>query len=419
MSKHGRDRRPYIKPVTRLELSEANIKYRWIAIAVLLAVAVVAIGYGVHLALSVEPGWQEVTATADEVNCARDFTLMYDFSAGDINPTVAHKKLQLLYTSLTESAYRFFSAEAEGTDNLYALNANINTVVILDPVVYHALERIADAGLRHPFMAPVQSLYASVFLSAGDAEASHFDPMQSPELMLLVKQTAAYTNDPEMISLELLGDCKARLNVAEDYLSFARDCGIETFLDLGWMKNAFIADYIAEALEAEGFCYGYLASYDGFTRNLDIRGTDYTTAIFDRQGTDILMPANFHYSGRQSIVSLRDYPLSDQDQWNYYVYDSGEITTVFLDPEDGVSKSAPDTLVSYSEKLGCSEILLKTAGIFTAETLDREALMELSRQEVHSIWFEENALLYTQKDAQLQIMTETGGAGYALRFAEE
>ena len=51
MSKHARDRRPYIKPVTRLELSEANIKYRWIAIAVLLAGAVQNIFYGLYCIL--------------------------------------------------------------------------------------------------------------------------------------------------------------------------------------------------------------------------------------------------------------------------------------------------------------------------------------------------------------------------------
>ena len=183
MSRKPRDGRPYIRPVTKLELSEKNIKFRWIAIALLLAIAAVSIGYGFYSALSIEPGWQEVTVLSDQVNCSGDFKLMYDFATGDINPTAAYKKLEVLYKKLTVSAYRLFSPEAEGTDNLYHINAHANETVTVDPGLYSALEQIVSAGSRHAYMGPVQAIYAPIFLAANDAEAAIYDPVKDAERM--------------------------------------------------------------------------------------------------------------------------------------------------------------------------------------------------------------------------------------------
>ena len=412
MSKNARDRRPYIKPVTRLELSEKNIKFRWIAIAVLLSIAVVSIGYGFSLALQTEPGWQAVDSISNEVNCGKDFVLMYDFGAGDVsNPTAQYKKLEILYTDLTESAYRLFRPEAEGTDNLHHVNTHVNETVTVAPELYSALEQIAASDSRYAYMAPVTALYAPVFLSSTDAEAALYDPMKNAELAAQAEEAARYCADPAMIYLELLEDQQVRLNVAEEYLAYAGENGIGTFLDFGWMTNAFIADYMAEKLAEQGFVYGYLSSHDGFTRNLDVRGTEYTLGLFDRQGNDVRMPANFHYCGPMSIVSLRDYPLSDQDRWNYYAYEDGSITTVFLDPATGRSGSAVDTLMAYNEELGCAEIALKLAPFFTADTLDAE---KLSSGTLDAIWFEGNTLFHTQENADVLILTESGGAGYSV-----
>lgn len=418
MSKNARDKRPYVRPVTRLELSEKNIKLRWIAIAVLLAIAAVSIGYGFSQVLSTEPGWQQVSSISSEVNCGSDFVLMYDFGTGDVNPTAQYKILETLYSQLTVSAYQLFSPEAEGTDNLYHLNIHVNEKVTVAPELYKALEQIAGSQSRHPFLGPVRELYDPVFLAASDAEAAVYDPMKDPEREAMAKETAAYCADPAMISLEVFGENQVRLNVSDDYLAFAEENGIAVFLDLGWMTNAFIIDYMADALSAQGHTLGYLTSYDGFTRNLDIRGTDYSISLFDRQGMDVMMPANFAYSGPMSIVSLRDYPLSEQDQWHYYSYEDGSITSVFLDPADGTSKSSVDSLIAYGNNAGCAEILLRLASVFTADTLNTEEIAEMSFDGLDVLWFEGNTLYHTEEDAALMIRTDSGGEGYAVSHAQ-
>jgi len=404
MSKKPRDNRPYIPPVKRVELSEANIRFRWIAICVLLAIAAVSIGYGFHAALSTEPGWQEVTVLSDQVNCSGDFKLMYDFSAGDSNPTAAYKKLEAIYEELAVSAYRLFSPEVEGTDNLFHLNSHVNEVVAVAPGLYTALEQIAAADSRQPYMGPVRTLYEPVFLSASDAEASVYDPMKDPERMMFASETAAYCADPRMISLEVLGENRVRLNVADAYLVFAEENGIETFLNLGWLTNAFIIDYMARALVDEGFVYGYLASDDGFTRNLDVRGMAYSMNVFHRVGNSVYMPAVLEYTGPMSLVSLRDYPQSDRDRWNYYAYADGSITTVYVDPADGMSRSSVDGMTAYSRDAGCGEIALKIAPVFITEAFDAYALEVLAQEGIQSVRCYEKGVVCTENTPPIKIV---------------
>lgn len=402
MSRNARDRRPYIRPVTKLELSEHNIKLRWIAIGVLLAIAAGAIGYGFTLALRTEPGWQEVTVSSDKINCSQDFTLMYDFGAGDVNPTAQYKRMEVLYTGLTEEAYRLFSPEAEATDNLHALNSHVNETVTVDPMLYNALEQIAAAKDRQAFLAPVRELYEPVFLSANDAEAALYDPMKDPESQALARETAAYCADPDMVDVQLLGSNRVKLQVSEDYLAYAEEYGISVFLDFGWMKNAFIIDYMAQALAAEGHVFGYLTSVDGFTRNLDIRDTSYSQNIFHCRDNTVYMPAILEYSGAMNLVSLRDYPMSDKDRWSYYAYSDGSITHLFLNPEDGMSRTSIDGILAYSRDAGCAEILLKIAPVFFAEDFDASAL-----EGIESVYCQGNTVICTEEDASFRITDDS------------
>ena len=201
-----------------------------------------------------------------------------------------------------------------------------------------------------------------------------------------------------MVNLETLGDNRVRLTVSTEYLKFVEENETKTLLDFGWMKNAFIADYLADTLEAEGFTSGYLSSYDGFTRNLDRRGNEYAFNLFDRQGSDVNLPAKMRYTAPLSIVFLRDYPMGEQDKWHYYAFASGKIVTTFLDTADGLSKSACPNLVSYSGSLGCGEILMQTAPVFIADELDTRTLDALKGKQLYSVWSEDGKLQWNDPE---------------------
>lgn len=420
MKKYGRDKRPYIKPVTRIELNETNTRLRWIAVVVLLSIAVVAVLVGLMSALNTEPGWQEVEVSASSLNCSQDFAFMYDFGEEGISASAEYKLITDLYTRLTEFGFQIFSAETEveGLSNLYYLNAHVNEPVTVSHELYKALELIAAYDSRYPFLAPVYAEYNAIFLSENSAEAAHYDPAQNPELVPYIQQTTAFAADPDMISVTLLGEDQVQLNVSQEYLAYAEEWGIGTFLDFGWMKNAFILDYMADTLSSSGYTNGYLSSYDGFTRNLDARGETYTFNLFDRAENTVSMPACLNYTKPISIVYLRNYPLSESDRWHYFAFDNGSIASVLLDIADGMSKSATDNLVSYSGDMGCAEILLQTAPIFIADSLDQAALANLAGSGIHSVWGEGSVLRYTDAHADLTLLPESGGEDYTLKMAE-
>ena len=73
----------------------------------------------------------------------------------------------------------------------------------------------------------------------------------------------------------------------------------------------------------------------GFTRNLDVSGNSYSFNLFDRQNSDIYLPAVMQYKAPMSIVYLRNYPMSSQDRWHYYSFTNGRIVTACIDPADG------------------------------------------------------------------------------------
>lgn len=411
MKKSGRDNRPYVKPVKRIELSEQNMKLRWIFVVVLLTIGVSAIGVGISDALRTEPGWQPVEVMSDQPHYGEDFVLMYDFGETSAGAKTLEKALVGIYTASMEHAYRVFhpSLQAEGLCNVAYLNAHVNETVAVDPVLYRALSVAKRYENRHLFMAPCAAEYSGIFLCDNDMDAVWFDPSENADMASWLQTLARYAADPEQIDLQILENNQVRLVVSEAYLTFAREHEISTFLDFDWMCNAFIIDYVAEELTSQGFTKGYLSSFDGFTRNLDARGNDYSFNIFDRQGNEINKPALFQYSEPMSIVFLRNFAMSTSDRWHYYTFATGNAVMAYLDPQDGRSKSAVPNLVSYSAAQSCAEILMQTADVFIADEFVASDLQRLAAEGVYSIWFQDLVLQYNDPALNLE-MTEGSSA---------
>lgn len=378
MSKNARDRRPYVRPVRRVELPEINVKTRWILLVVFLAIAVVAFGVGIQSALSVEPGWQEVTVTAQEPNVSGEFQLMYDFSEEGSAATAQMKQLQTLYTDAACRAYRVFSPDIleDGLGNVAQLNALAGETVTVEPELYRALEQVTASGNRHVFLAPAYVEYDRLFSCEGDGEAASYDPEKNTELATYLKQIAAFANDPDSIRLELLGENRAALILSEEYRSFCQQEGIECYFDFGWMTNAFVADYLAECLLEQNFTKGYLSSQDGFIRNLDNR-ENYTLYWYAQPAKSSTEPVAIAYQGPKSIVSLRDFPLTSNERWHYYIYADETVVSGYLSTETGVSTTAVRSLLCLSDTLSCGEMVLQMATVYTSGNWSDSAAQSL------------------------------------------
>ena len=380
-----------------INLSGKNIGLRAFAVGVLLLIAVIFLGRALSDFLNTEPGWQSVEVESDTVNVSTEFNFSYDFSDYGGTASMAYKKLIDVYSRATEDAYRIFHQQVE------ELNNHLNEPFAVDPALYDALALLVAHNNRYFYLAPVYQEYAGIFLSGGDGEAAQFDPNQNPELVPYISQAASFANDSEMIRLELLEDNQVQLFVSEEYLAFAEEYEITKFVDLNWMTNAFVVDFLAEKMTENGYTCGYIASYDGFTRNLDSRGNSYNFNLFDQQGRTIYPAAVFQYNQPISIVFLRNYPMDDKDWLHYYEFENGTVATVFIDPADGMSKASTDSMISYSYQRSCAEILMEAAPVFIADEFTA-----LNAENMHSIWFDDQLVLCSEQDAAIQIDADSG-----------
>ena len=411
MSKKPRDNRPYMRPVTRVELDQTNVKLRWILVAAFLVIAITAFGIGINEVLKTEPGWQSIRAASDQPNSSGEFVFMYDFSQYGATASQVNKELETYYTEICVDAFSIFSPDIskEGLLNVHYVNASPNVVISVDPALYGAFELLEQYGNRSIFLAPVYVEYDRIFRSESDPEAAANDPARNPEVRTFIDEMIRYTADEDMVSISLLGDNRICLNVSEAYLNYAQENGIEEFVDFGWMRNAFVADYLAEHLVQRGFSNGYLASYDGFTRNLMETDQTFQMNLFNLEGRDIYLSASMEYTTPASLVFLRSYPLEELDEWSSYVYEDGCIVTSIIDPVDGVNKSALTNLVSYSKNSDCAEILMQMMPIFVADEFQSDAVSALTAQEIYSVWFEQGVLKYNEPSLKLRLIADEQG----------
>ncbi len=265
------------------------------------------------------------------------------------------------------------------------INDHPNEEITIDAPLYEAFAKLDAAGGRWLYLPAVYQTYNNLFASEADPIAAEFDPRVNEEVAAYFKEVLAYANDPDAVELELLGDNRVRLSVSDEYLVFAAENGIDSFIDFYWMKNAFIADYLAESLMDAGFTNGSISSYDGFVRNLDGRDVSYSFNLYDRAVTgaessgedgQIRQLAIMQYYGPISLVYLHDYAITSMDQQRYYQMDGGEMRTPYIDPQDGLCRNSISSLVSYSYdgSMGCADILLSVIPVYIADEFDADAV---------------------------------------------
>ncbi len=398
-----------------VELDESHVRLRLALAVAFLALGVGLIGFALMRSLTPEAGW--VTIEADDslgVSGADEFVFLY--SLAESSASAEQKAVTALYSQLSRTAYELFHATEsfDGVNNVYAINHHPNEALEVDGALYAAFETLERTGSRALYLGPMYSRWRGVFSCEDDGQLADYDPRLSETVAQEYLEYAAWAGDPEAISLELLGDNMVRLNVSEDYLAYADAAELDCFIDFSWMKNAFVADFLAESLASAGYNRGTLSSYDGFVRNLDdASGSVYALALYDWRDEIVYQAAVMEYQGPMSIVTMRDYPLNSQDAWRFYQLSSGEIRTMYLDGADGLCKSALHDLTCYSPSASCAELALAMSPIFIADTLEREDLTALAGQDIWSVWCEDCVVCHTDPALALSGLYEQDGVSYA------
>ncbi len=390
--------RPVIDKTIHIPLPENKLKLRTALVIALIVLAVASFAFGINSLVGTDAGMAEITVLSGEMNAGDDFTFYYNLGFGGADATDERREVRSLYSQAATDALEIFSSdvEAEGGGNLYYLNSRPNEDVAVDGALYSALEQLEGSGTRYHYLAPLYEQYYAMFNSASDAEAAEYDPRLNDAQAEFFSQIAAFASDSGEIALELLGDNKVRLHVSEEYMRFAEANGVTTFIDLTWMKNAFIADYIAQELIDAGYTHGALISDDGFMRCLDDEtGAEYSFTFSHRDGTTITNLSTLQFSGTVSIAYLHDYPLESGNSGGYYLYSDGTLRSAFLDTADGLDRSCVPELAAYSFEDGCAGLALKLAPVFISSDLDMNELAELEKDGITVYYTQDGVLCST------------------------
>ena len=393
------------KPVERIELEEKNVGVRIAIVAVLILIAVISFGYGISQWLSVDSGWTVIEANSDaKMNVSNEFVLMYELGTREDMTIVAENKgIRALYTEVMEDSYEIFhnNVEVKGVNNLYYLNRHVNQEVQVDEMLYEAFELLAKHENRALYLAPIYEQYNNLFACEDDAQTKDFDPYVNETLAAEFKVISDFAKDASAIQVELLGNNTVKLYVSDAYLAYANEHGITSFVDFGWMKNAFIVDYLSEKLLEEGYKSATISSYDGFSRNLDASGTEFSYNIYDYEAGNVIQAAKISYANAQSIVSMHSFPINTLDAYRYYVYDNGEILSSYLSVADGLAKNAANSVYVSSDKYSCSEIMLSVQDLYLTDSLDLNAWSALKFADMQAIIVNEKTIFYNNESIKL------------------
>ena len=411
------------RPVKRIELEEGFPKVRLVLTIVLILVGVCAFGYALVSFLTEDAGWTTIEAGSSEADCSNELIFQYYLGAGEMSATAEKKAVSALYADASRTAYQVFhtSQGFDGVHNLYYINQHPNEEIEVDEVLYEAFAAIAKERNRAIYLAPVYAQYSNLFGCNDDAETVSFDPDQNEEIADYFAEIVSFAGNRDAIDIQLLGNHRIRLFVSDAYMDYASRVGFSEFIDFYWMTNAFIVDYIADTMEANGFVLGSVSSYDGFVRSLDnVSGTEYAFNLFDRDGVSVYQAGVMRYDRALSIVYLRDYPVNNSLDWqHYYTFRDGEIRTAYIDVTDGYSKSAVDSLVSYSETGSCAEILLRVMPVYIADNFQEEKLHLLAQEGIYSVYCADQTVLYNEPSLVLTDLYNRDGVKYISRCVSE
>lgn len=405
-----------------LELSKKNLKARTIAVIMLAALALTAFGYGLSSLLSTEEGWKEIQANStSELNCATEFVFMYNLGVSGKSATAENKALTLVYTDAVVDGYQLFTNDEgyEGINNIYHINQHPNEEIEVHEALYKAFSTIKEYNDRSIYLAPVYAQYDDIFYAGDDSEIVDYDPYQNEEVAEYYGEVASYANDSKAVDIELLGDNKVRLNVSDEYLTYAQENYITSFIDFAWLKNAFVTDFLADYILSKGYSLGTISSYDGYSRNLDDSGTSYSFNIYDKVGDSVYGAGIMQYKGAQSIVFMHDYPINSMDTNRFYTMKNGEIRSFYLDAMDGKCKSSINNLVSYSDTHSCAEILMQMIPVYIADSFEETEINELQANDIYSVFCDEYVIYHNDANIGFAQVYNRGGIKYKTKLMNE
>lgn len=395
--------RPKPNRVETAEVNHDHVLRRFIIMLIFVVIAVASFAYAIWMLNNADSGWTEIKVdSTSDINLGDEFTLQYNLGQNGVSPTAEKKALTPVYSQAMVNYYRLFNPNNLFTDvnNLCYISYNPETEIVVDEDLYYVFEMLEKYDNRAIYLAPVITYYTAVFNSTSDAEAAAYDPSKDPEILSFVDKVAEYAADPDSINIELLGNNTIILHISDEYKAFCEENEVTEYLDLGWLRNAFVIDLTAAKLKDVGLTNGYISSTDGYTVNL-CSDTDFTLSIYDADGDNVVAVSEVPYKGHKNIVWLKNFLATKEDVGNFFMYQDGTEVSYYL-KSDGTSDVGTTSLYLYSnlDESSCADMVLSAYDIFlnaqSDEDLDTDALVKLKEEGIYSIWVENSVVKGTE-----------------------
>lgn len=353
-NRYIKDNRPQLEKVEKIILPNKNLKQKLIIAAVLLIVGLSSIGYGLYNSIKVNPGYAEIEVGSNyDKNNSKEFTLL-----SYVNNSIDKRNIAKVYSDAQVKAYRLFNVYEEYEHNLFYINNHPNETIEIDKNLYDALKLASD--YRYIFLGPIYQIHNSIFSCDLDGQIIEYLPDKNEDIKNIFDELSKYIMDNNTVNIDFFDNNLIKLNVDNEYLCFLKDNQLDRILDFYYMNNACIMDYICNELISAGYDNSIISSVEGYMRLLDESRFNYNLlGIVDDK---LLYAGDIECCGPVSVIEVRNFIINEDDKYNYYKNDDGNIYSKYLD-FNGKNITNIDNLLTYSND-SALKLMLDTMDIY-------------------------------------------------------
>ena len=321
-----------------IEVSSKHKVLRTILFFAASAIAVFAITRGVLAIGSKEPGWQEISASADVQAplYSSEYTIQY-YAEGTSNQIKAVvRQVTDLYSRTLARAYKLTDPvnTYDGYANLATLNQSAGADVALEQelfdIVSDAWERTKRGEGYNMFAGPLYSEWYSIL---GSDNAADFDPLLNDYQAQRIEKLSASVSDLSNFRFEIVDSAQhiVRFSVSESFSNLLRELELEVpVIDLNVLRDAYVLNLVRKAFVSENLKSAQMYSKSGMAFSLvsgessafvsvlpsDVSGFYYY--VIQKDGTDYFRhphfdtrTGDFHNYVLQATVRGKDYEITD------------------------------------------------------------------------------------------------------------
>ena len=278
-----------------------------------------------------DPGYYQIETVEDASGYAQGYSFVY-YLDGDSNTIKATgQKLKSIYSTKLVRMYKLLDSQNtyDGFQNLATLSASLGQEVTINRELYEVL---SDAWAKtqegqgfNLFAGALNAAWNEILVLT---EPEEFDPAMDPQMESRLAALARMTADLSHFDLELKADGESytcKVTVSQEYLDYLEENEhSKTILDLGMLKDGYILDQLRDAIEAEGYCNGYLTAKSGMILNLSQHTGAANYQIYSLSDGASVKSAVLPARANSAYCLARSFALTDGELCYYSVTAEGK-----------------------------------------------------------------------------------------------